>query len=74
MIAIIQHRAEKRPPSYCCFIDYTTAYPSVHRDRLALILNDNNIKGKCGTSCGKTPSECAYESYTLSYLPAAKSP
>jgi len=33
-------------PTYCCVIDYTTAYPSVHRERLALILKDNNINGK----------------------------
>jgi len=46
MIAIIQHCAEKRLPSYCCFINYTTAYPSIHRERLALILKDNNINGK----------------------------
>ena len=32
--------------TYCAFIDFSTAYPSVHRDRLALILKDCGITGK----------------------------
>jgi len=46
LIAIIQHRAEKCLTSYCCFIDYTTVYLSVHRERLIMILKDNYISGK----------------------------
>jgi len=33
-------------PSYCCFIDFATAYPSVHRERLGLTLNNYKITGK----------------------------
>ena len=32
--------------SYCAFLDFTTAYPSVHRERLALVLKECGITGK----------------------------
>jgi hypothetical protein len=33
-------------PTYCAFIDFSTAYPSTHRDRLALLLYKYGIKGR----------------------------
>ena len=33
-------------PTYCAFIDFSTAYPSVHRDRLTLNLFKSGIRGK----------------------------
>jgi len=38
LIATIQERSQYGFPSYCCFIDFNTAYPSVHRERLGLTL------------------------------------
>ena len=32
--------------SYCCFIDFATAYPSVHRERLGLTLRNHKMTGK----------------------------
>jgi len=34
LIATIQERSQYGFPSYCCFIDFATAYPSVHRRTL----------------------------------------
>jgi len=34
LIATIQERSQYGFSSYCCFIDFATAYPSVHRERL----------------------------------------
>jgi len=39
LIATIQERCQYGFPSYCCFIDFATAYPSVHRERLGLRIN-----------------------------------
>ena len=38
-----QHTLQK--PSYVVFVNYSTAYPSVHRDRLSSILLHNGIVG-----------------------------
>ena len=46
LIATIQERSQYGSPSYCCFIDFATAYPSVHRERLGLTLKNYNITGK----------------------------
>ena len=35
-----------KSPTYCAFIDFSTAYPSVHRNRLTNIHNDSKIPGK----------------------------
>ena len=32
-------------PTYVVFIDYSTAYPSVHQDKLSSILHKNEIQG-----------------------------
>jgi len=32
--------------SYCGFVDFTTAYPSVHREKLQMILKESGITGK----------------------------
>jgi len=45
-IATIQQNKQNSIPSYCCFIDFATAYPSVHRTRLARTLKNYNITGK----------------------------
>jgi len=37
-IATIQQDKQNGIPSYCCFVDLATAYPSVHRTRLARTL------------------------------------
>jgi len=34
LIATIQERSQYGFSSYCCFIDFATAYPSIHRERL----------------------------------------
>jgi len=54
-IATIQERSQYGFPSYCCFIDFATAYPSVHRERLGLTLKNYKITGKIGTYSKKTP-------------------
>jgi len=46
LIATIQERSQYRLPSYCCFIDFATAYPSIHRERLGLTLKNYRITGK----------------------------
>jgi len=46
LIATIQERSQYGFASYCCFIDFATAYPSVHRERLGLTLKNYNITGK----------------------------
>jgi hypothetical protein len=33
-------------PSYCAFIDFSTSYPCVHRNRLTNILHDSKIQGQ----------------------------
>jgi len=45
-IATIQQNKKKVIPSCCCFVDFATAYPSVHRTRLAHTLKKYNITGK----------------------------
>jgi len=44
--ATIQERSQYGFPTYCCFIDSATAYPSVHRERLGLTLKNYKITGK----------------------------
>ena len=46
LIATIQERSQYGFASYCCFIDFATAYPSVHRERLGLTLKNYKITGK----------------------------
>ena len=45
LIATIQERSQYGSFSYCCFIDFATAYPSVHRERLGLTLKNYKITG-----------------------------
>jgi len=45
-IATVQQNKLNGIPSYCCFVDFATAYPSVHRTQLALILKNYYITGK----------------------------
>jgi len=45
-IATIQQNKQNGICSYCCFVDFATAYPSVHRNRLARTLKNYNITGK----------------------------
>ena len=47
MLATIRNNQQfDQSPTYCAFIDFSTAYPSVHRNRLSSILRDHNIQGK----------------------------
>ena len=46
LIVTIQERSQYGFSSYCCFIDFATAYPSVHRERLGLTLKNYKITGK----------------------------
>jgi len=46
LIATIQEQSQYGFPSYCCFIDFATAYPSVHREFLGLTLKNDKITGK----------------------------
>jgi len=46
LVATIQERSQYGFPSYCGFIDFATAYPSVHRERLGLTLKNYKITGK----------------------------
>jgi len=57
LIATIQQRSQYRFPSYCCFIDFAIAYPSVHREleRLGLTLKTIKSLAKFGTYSKKTP-------------------
>jgi len=46
LFAIIQHNKHTlETPTYVAFIDYSTAYPSVHRDALSSTLLKNDIRG-----------------------------
>jgi len=45
-IATIQRNKQNGIPSYYCFVDFATAYPSVHRTRLARTLINYKITGK----------------------------
>jgi len=46
LFAIIQHnKYTPENPTYVAFIDYSTAYPSVHCDRLSSTLLKNDIRG-----------------------------
>jgi hypothetical protein len=47
LLAIIQRNSiQLESPTYVAFLDYSTAYPSVHRGRLASLLHQFNIVGK----------------------------
>ena len=47
LLAIIQRNwTLSDSPTYVAFLDYSTAYPSVHRGRLAVLLYQFNIVGK----------------------------
>ena len=46
LISTIQYNKHTlQKPTYVAFVDYSTAYPSVHRDRLSSILLHNDIAG-----------------------------
>jgi len=46
LFAMIQHnKYTPGKPTYVAFIDYTTAYPSAHRDSLSSALLKNDIRG-----------------------------
>jgi len=46
LISTIQYNKHTlQKPTYVAFVDYSTAYPSVHRDRLSSILLHNGIVG-----------------------------
>jgi len=46
LFAIIQHNKHTLDnPTYVAFVDYCTAYPSVHRDGLSSTLLKNDIRG-----------------------------
>jgi len=46
LFAIIQHKkCTLDKPTYVAFVDYSTAYPSVHRDGLSSTLLKNDIRG-----------------------------
>ena len=38
-----------KKPTYIAFLDYTTAFPSVHRERLLQLLHDTGVTGKMWT-------------------------
>jgi len=44
--ATIQQNKQNGMSSYCCFVDFASAYPSVHRTQLASTLKNYNITGK----------------------------
>ena len=45
-LSVIQYNWYCRDlPTYVAFIDYTTAYPSVHRESLYLLLHSNGVRG-----------------------------
>ena len=47
LLAIIQYNwIQEQSPTYVAFLDFSTAYPSVHRSRLATMLYKVNIVGK----------------------------
>ena len=46
MSTIRNNRSTSNSETYCAFIDFETCYPSVHRDRLSLILYQKGIRGK----------------------------
>jgi len=45
-ISTIQQNKQNGISSFCCSVDFATAYPSVHRNRLARTLKNYNITGK----------------------------
>ena len=65
LIATIQERSQYGSPSYCCFIDFATAYPSVHRERLGLTHKKiiTSLE-KFGTYSKKTPDVYSMPSST----------
>ena len=58
LLAIIQRNSTlSDSPTYVAFLDYSTAYPSVHRGRLAVLLYQFNIVGKmCHHLCNRFQS------------------
>ena len=47
LLATIRNNQQfDKTPTYCAFIDFSTAYPAVHRNRLTKILHLSNIRGK----------------------------
>jgi len=70
LIATIQERSQYGLPSYCCFIDLATAYPSFHRERLGLTLKTIKSLAKFGTYSKKTPEmyECGFSMHSLTKM------
>jgi len=59
-IATIQQNKQNGIPSYCCFVDFTTAYPSVYRTRLAPAPSKTTTsQERSGTFSKKTLEKCA---------------
>ena len=50
-----------KKPTYVAFLDYTTAFPSVHRERLLHILHDNGVIGKMWTHLRARFDSCKLE-------------
>ena len=46
LAAIYSNDTYDASPTYCAFIDFSTAYPSTHRDQLAVLLHKYSIRGK----------------------------
>ena len=42
----LNNQQEHHSPTHCAFIDFETCYPSMHRDRLSLILHRVGVRGK----------------------------
>ena len=46
LAAIYSNDTYDASPTYCAFVDFSTAYPSTHRDRLGVLLHNYGIHGK----------------------------
>ena len=46
MSTILNNKTQHNAPTHCAFIDFETAFPSVHRDRLSLLAHAAGFRGK----------------------------
>ena len=46
MGTILNNKTQHNAPTHCAFIDFETAFPSVHRDRLSLLAHAAGFRGK----------------------------
>jgi len=63
-------------PTYVAFVDYSTAYPSMHRDGLSSTLLKNDIRGNirtCGTTSELDLTKSSSELSTLAFPHATQS-